>query len=39
LTAEQEEILRQFATLRGEEGPEPAREDHSVFGKIRDAFR
>ncbi len=40
--AEQEELLRRLATLRGEERPEgrvanPA--DGSIFGKLRDAFK
>jgi molecular chaperone DnaJ len=41
LTDEQEELLRQFAALRGEERPEgrvhPA--DKGLFGKLRDAFK
>jgi molecular chaperone DnaJ len=40
LTPEQEEALRQFATMRGEERPEgrlsPASQ--GLFGKLRDAF-
>ena len=40
LTAEQEAMMRQFATLRGEERPEgrlsPASQ--GLFGKLRDAF-
>jgi len=42
LDAEQEELLRRLATVRGEERPEgrvanPA--DGSIFGKLRDAFK
>jgi len=40
LNADQEEMLRQFAALRGEERPEgrltPASQ--GLFGKLRDAF-
>ncbi len=43
LDAEQEELLRRLATLRGEEKPEarvasPGGEG-SLFGKLRDAFK
>jgi molecular chaperone DnaJ len=41
LTDEQQELLRQFAALRGEERPEgrlqPANK--GLFGKLRDAFK
>jgi molecular chaperone DnaJ len=41
LSDEQEDLLRQFAVLRGEERPEgrlhPA--DKGLFGKLRDAFK
>ncbi|TQJ51312.1 molecular chaperone DnaJ [Phycicoccus sp. SLBN-51] len=41
LDAEQEELLRQFATLRGEERPEGrlAPAGHGLFGKLRDALK
>ena len=40
LTPEQEEMLRQFAALRGEERPEGrlAPASQGLFGKLRDAF-
>ena len=41
LDAEQEELLRQLAALRGEERPEgrlAARPTTACFGKLRDAF-
>lgn len=40
LNPEQEEMLRQFAALRGEERPEGrlAPASHGLFGKLRDAF-
>lgn len=42
LTAEQEELLRSLARLRGEENPNGqvvAEADGSLFGKLRDAFK
>lgn len=39
LSGEQEELLRQLAVLRGEESIPLAKEESTVFGKIRDAFR
>ena len=40
LTEEQEELLRQFAALRGEERPEGRlTPNKGLFGKIRDAFK
>ena len=41
LTDEQEELLRQFAVLRGEERPEGRLHptDKGLFGKLRDAFK
>ncbi|MGL4743336.1 MAG: molecular chaperone DnaJ, partial [Dermatophilaceae bacterium] len=42
LDAEQEELLRRLAVLRGEERPEgrvTAPADGSIFGKLRDAFK
>lgn len=40
LTEEQEELLRQFAALRGEERPEGRlTPNKGIFGKIRDAFK
>ena len=41
LDAEQEELLRQLAALRGEERPEGrlAPADQGLFGKLRDAFK
>lgn len=40
LTAEQRELLEQFAASRGEEAPRPVgQRSSSVFGRIRDALR
>ncbi|MGL4178613.1 MAG: molecular chaperone DnaJ [Dermatophilaceae bacterium] len=42
LDAEQEELLRRLAVLRGEERPQgrvTAPADGSIFGKLRDAFK
>jgi molecular chaperone DnaJ len=40
LTEDQEELLRQFAALRGEERPEGRlTPNKGLFGKIRDAFK
>lgn len=40
LTEEQEELLRQFAAMRGEERPEGRlTPNKGLFGKIRDAFK
>lgn len=40
LTEEQEELLRQFAALRGEERPEGRlTPNKGLFGKLRDAFK
>ena len=41
LTEEQQELLRQFAALRGEERPEGrlAPANKGLFGKLRDAFK
>ncbi|MGL5928453.1 MAG: molecular chaperone DnaJ [Dermatophilaceae bacterium] len=42
LDAEQEELLRRLAALRGEERPQgrvTAPADGSIFGKLRDAFK
>ncbi|WP_323097130.1 molecular chaperone DnaJ [Intrasporangium sp. YIM S08009] len=41
LTDEQQELLRQFAALRGEERPEGrlAPANKGIFGKLRDAFK
>ena len=41
LTDEQRDLLRQFATARGEERPEGnfQRADKGLFGKLRDAFK
>ena len=40
VTEEQAELLRQFATLRGEERPEGRLQPNKgLFGKIRDAFK
>jgi molecular chaperone DnaJ len=40
MTDEQEELLRQLATLRGEEKPDATLHQNSggIFGKIKDAF-
>lgn len=40
LDARQEELLRELATLRGEETPEGTvrSSSKSVFGRLRDAF-
>ena len=40
LTDEQEQLLRQFASLRGEERPEGRlTPNKGLFGKVRDAFK
>ena len=41
LDEQQEELLRQLASLRGEERPEGrlAPAGHGLFGKLRDAFK
>lgn len=40
LTEEQEELLRQFAAMRGEERPEGRlTPNKGIFGKVRDAFK
>ena len=40
LTEEQEELLRRFAELRGEERPEGRlTPNKGLFGKVRDAFK
>ncbi len=42
LDAEQEELLRRLAVLRGEERPQArtgVAEDGTIFGKLRDAFK
>lgn len=40
LTEEQEELLRQFAAMRGEERPEGRlTPNKGLFGKVRDAFK
>jgi molecular chaperone DnaJ len=39
LTAEQQDLLQQFALSRGEDGSAVSAQGHGVFGKIRDAFR
>lgn len=38
LDAEQEKLLRELAHLRGEEHPEPIRQQPGFFAKVRDAF-
>ena len=42
LDAEQEDLLRRLAALRGEERPQAKTthaEDGTIFGKLRDAFK
>jgi molecular chaperone DnaJ len=38
LDPEQERLMRELAKLRGEERPEPMRQQGSFFAKVRDAF-
>jgi molecular chaperone DnaJ len=38
LDPEQERLMRELAKLRGEERPEPMRQQGGFFSKVRDAF-